>query len=312
MNFAEKWIYALKIKSWPKLFVPFLLGQSFGVFESNRFHFPTFGLGFLFTLSLVSFIVLLNDYADIQVDTIKRKLFPNGCSPKTIPDNILPKNAVLIVGIIFGFFTLIFGITLEIFLEKPFIIYVTILCILVFVMYSLPPIQLNYRGGGEFLEMMGVGAVLPLFHYYLHKGFLPNLEFLSIVSVFSILSLTSAMASGLSDEESDRQGGKITFVTHFGNRLVRKGIFFFLSVAFLFLILFFCLFSESFPLLVSLSVILFYLYQLKFVLKYSNHATTNQFQFQGIYKDHLHKLIWGSILIISIWKMTDLVFIKIR
>ena len=37
-----------------------------------------------------------------------------------------------------------------------------------------------------------------------------------------LLSLSSAVASGLSDEESDREGGKTTFTTAFGNPAARR------------------------------------------------------------------------------------------
>ncbi len=66
MNFLQRWIFALKIKSWPKLFVPFILGQSFGISTTNQINWWAMILGFLFTFSLVSFIVLLNDYAMIR------------------------------------------------------------------------------------------------------------------------------------------------------------------------------------------------------------------------------------------------------
>ena len=40
----------------------------------------------------------------------------------------------------------------------------------VFVAYTLPPLRLNYRGGGELLEMLGVGLALPLYNVYLQAG----------------------------------------------------------------------------------------------------------------------------------------------
>ncbi|MEB3327874.1 MAG: hypothetical protein VKQ33_01435 [Candidatus Sericytochromatia bacterium] len=36
------------------------------------------------------FIVPLDDWADARVDRLKREMFPTGCSPKTIPDGVLP------------------------------------------------------------------------------------------------------------------------------------------------------------------------------------------------------------------------------
>lgn len=300
MNFLQRWIFALKIKSWPKLFVPFILGQSFGISTTNQINWWAMILGFLFTFSLVSFIVLLNDYADASVDKIKRTLFPE-TSLKTIPDSILSKNSVLGVGLVFGFFTVIFGLLLEFHVGRSYSNLVSIVCILVFLMYSLPPIKLNYRGGGEFLEMFGVGFVLPYFHFYLQNPSLFNLEFFFLILIYTLLSLTSAMASGFSDEESDRLGGKRTFVTIFGNKNIHKTILLILSISFILLLAYLILFKIKYRLGFSILIIVFNLHYIEQIFTLSKRAKTNAFEDQKVYKDKLHYLIWGTICLFSIY-----------
>ncbi|MCZ8341704.1 MAG: prenyltransferase [Leptospira sp.] len=300
MNFLQRWIFALKIKSWPKLFVPFILGQSFGISSANETNWLALLFGFLFTFSLVSFIVLLNDYADASVDKIKRTLFPDS-SLKTIPDLILNKNEVLGVGLIFGFFTIIFGILIEFYVGRSYSNLVSIICILVFLMYSLPPVKLNYRGGGEFLEMIGVGFVLPLFHFYLQNPNFFNLEFFLLIQIYTILSLTSAMASGFSDEESDKLGGKRTFVTIFGNKYIHKTIIVILSISFILLLAYLILFQIKYRLGFSILIIVFNLHYLEQIFALSKKAKTNAFDYQRVYKDKLHYLIWGTLCLFSIY-----------
>ena len=98
----------------------------------------------------------------------------------------------------------------------------------VFVAYSLPPLRLNYRGGGELLEALGVGVVMPVFcaqwaglqpvAYALEPGVWAGL------SGCQVLGGASALASGMSDEESDRAGGKRTVASVFGNGVARRWI----------------------------------------------------------------------------------------
>ncbi len=292
----KKWIYALKVKSWPKLIVPFAFGQLFGIHFTLKPSAFVFLIGFIFTASLLGYIVLLNDYADIEVDTIKRNLFPKDCSPKTIPDKILPKNQVLFVGLFFAIVCITSAVFLELYLNRSFIIIFSLLCVLTFAAYSLPPIRLNYRGGGEFLEMIGVGLMLPAFHFYLQAGLNFPLSFLLLLTLSTIFALTSALASGLSDEESDRLGGKTTFVTGFGNPKTRSIINVLILLGYI-LFLLFCIFYSLFSSVLICSLLTFFtLYHIFFILKLSKSAITNAFESQRVYKDHLHKMIWGLFL----------------
>lgn len=300
MNAWEKWIYALKVKSWPKLLVPCFFGQCFGYFHSPLPSLSIVFLGLLFTIFLLGYIVLLNDYADINVDTIKRKLFPNDCSPKTIPDQILNQRSILIAGIISGFLSMFVAFMLELYTERSFVLFFSFVCIIVFAAYSLPPLRLNYRGGGELLEMIGVGFMLPLFHFYLHLGIQYDSVFLSLLLISTLFAFSSALASGLSDEESDRIGGKSTFVNRFGNANVRTMITMTVIINYFLMIVFCFYFYEILPLAFIIFILLYFLYHIYFILKFSPIAVTNAFGPQKIYKDHLHKLIWGSIILLSL------------
>ncbi len=89
--------------------------------------------------------------------------------------------------------------------------------------YTLPPLRLNYRGGGEVLEMLGVGFLLPWWNAYAQSGeSMPG--GVVLLPAFALLALSSALASGLRDEPSDRLGGKRTFTTMFGAFAVRQAV----------------------------------------------------------------------------------------
>ena len=62
LSWSRRWLYALKPASWPKLLVPMLLGQLAGFATSGSFHAAAFVAGALFSVLLLVFIVLLNDW----------------------------------------------------------------------------------------------------------------------------------------------------------------------------------------------------------------------------------------------------------
>jgi len=168
-------------------------------------------------------VVLVNDWGDQDVDAIKRRLYPGirpgagpgASSPKTIADGVLDERSVLIGGAGAGVLALAVAGVAELVLPRPGLLGGAALCLCLLVLYTLPPVRLNYRGGGEVLEMLGVGFFLPWWSAYAQLGS-PTPAGLVVLPAFALLSLASALASGLADEESDRLGGKRTFTTSFG------------------------------------------------------------------------------------------------
>lgn len=217
----RRWLYALKPASWPKLLVSAGLGQGIGVAAAGRIDLAALGLGALFTLLHLSFLVLINDWGDQDVDAIKRRLYPDACSPKTISDDVLESESVLMGGIGAGVLALAVAGVGEHVLERPGLLAGAALCLLLLVLYTLPPVRLNYRGGGEVLEMLGVGFFLPWWNAFIQSGKLMPAG-LVVLPAFALMCMSSALASGLADEESDRLGGKRTFTTMFGPAAVRQ------------------------------------------------------------------------------------------
>ncbi len=217
------WLYALKPASWPKLLVPALLGQAMGVAAHGSVRADGLVAGFAHALGLLACMVLLNDWGDQEVDALKRRLFAETCSPKTIPDGILRARDVLYAGLGAGAGALGVAVWAELFMDRPGAAALGLAGLALFAAYSLPPLRLNYRGGGELLEMAGVGLVLPLWNCYVQSGILwPRSA--PVLAPFAALALASALASGLADEHSDRLGGKVTFTTMFGNAPVRHAV----------------------------------------------------------------------------------------
>ena len=294
-----RWLSACKPASWGKLFLPALLGQAIGVYDSGIFNVASFVVGTLLVVLLLVFIVLLNDWGDQKVDAIKRKLFAEHCSPKTIVDGILPARSLLVAGVSAGMLAILVSVVAGEILHRPDLGLATLCCLAVFVAYTLPPIALNYRGGGELLEMVGVGVALPLLQAYVQSG-----EWLTPATIvlggYAVMSLGSAIASGLSDEESDRIGGKRTWVTMVGNPGARSSVQFCLVSGALLWVA-----GDVFsPGAVSRWIVVVALLPLAWNLlalfSANAPAFTNQFKAQARYKRYLHRAIWHSGLIMSL------------
>ncbi len=296
-SLLARWIYAAKPASWPKLLVPTLLGQAIGVAAVGRLDGFALLLGFGFTIFDLLFIVFVNDWGDRRVDRIKRQMFPDG-SAKTIPDGILPASAVLSVGILAGLAALLVALVASVCLARPGLVPAAAGLLAVFVAYTLPPLRLNYRGGGELLEAFGVGLGLPLFQVYLQSGttwtaggwLLPG---------FAVLAYASAVASGLADEQSDRRGGKRTYASEYGNRAARALVER--------LVLGGCLIwafgmriAGVLPAPLGALVVIIVLVNWRRLRALSPAAKTNAFDMHAHYKHYLHNAIWRSTTILAL------------
>ncbi len=296
---AKRWLYALKPASWPKLLVPALLGQALGYGASAEFDVLAFAFGAAFTALFTAYVVFLNDWGDRDIDAIKRRMFPDGCSPKTVPDGILPARHLLLAGLVAGLAALTVAVSASFAIDRPHLIPGAAVCLGLFVAYTLPPLRLNYRGGGEVLEMLGVGVALPWLNAYAQSGDVVPNGFSAVIPGFAFLALASAVASGLSDEQSDRRGGKRTFATSLGNAKARR----FVELAMLLgalswaAAIFFGDVEIKIACLVAASTVWDYL---KAVFKQSPAAVTNAFSAQGAYKHLLHRGIWRSTTYLSL------------
>jgi 1,4-dihydroxy-2-naphthoate octaprenyltransferase/chlorophyll synthase len=303
----ERWIYALKPASWPKLLVPTLLGQVLGGVSVGTLDLAAVVWGLVFTLTGLGFIVLLNDWGDRKVDAVKREMFPDGCSPKTIPDQILSVSAVGLVGVVFGVATVLVSAGSEIALGRRWGLESGIACMFLFAAYTLPPIRLNYRGGGELLEMLGVGVALPLYNAYLQAGVIAPRVWPWIVG-FAFLSLASGIASGLSDEQSDRQGGKRTFASVFGNRAARRST----EVCVLLGASSWCagalVMPTAVPVWALVPAVTLLGWRFLAMRRVSASAVTNAFYAQAKYKDFLHGAIWHSTTVASLLLWGGMIF----
>jgi 1,4-dihydroxy-2-naphthoate octaprenyltransferase/chlorophyll synthase len=304
---ADRWLYALKPASWPKLIVPALFGQLLAASAVGHLKVGAFVWGLGFTVFGLAFIVLLNDWGDREVDAIKRHMFPDGCSPKTIPDGILGARSVGVAGLACGLLAAILAFGAEASLDRDFAFEAGLGCMFLFLAYTLPPIRLNYRGGGELLEMLGVGLALPLYNAYLQAGGSVARVWIWVAG-FAVLSLGSGIASGLSDEQSDRAGGKRTFASMFGNAFARRLTEACVIVGATIWAVAAIWRPDWVPVWAAVPAIAIIAWNFAAMKRVSDEAVTNAFSAQSRYKHFLHRAIWHSTTVAAVllWLQSSL------
>lgn len=223
---VQKWLYAFKFSSWHRAIMPLMLGVGLGIDALGKVNVGPVLVGLLFCMAGAIFVNLVNDLYDAKVDALKRQMFPAHTKPKTIPDGILLREHVFNGALLAGLAALGISVIGAILFGLGQLPVYAMMCGAVFIAYTLPPIKLNYRGGGELLEMAGLGLALPLFGSYLASNaqvHFSNFWVLApLVLPFLPLVFAKAIGRSLDDEESDRRGGKTTVVTMLGNHKARR------------------------------------------------------------------------------------------
>ena len=218
------WWLAVKPASLVKIVLPVQVGASMGYAQTRVVDGGLLCSILLFALLVQLAIVLLNDYADREADAVHAELFPQLIDLRVIPQGLIGARQVLMAGCGTALGVVGSGLLLDMLYGRDYGFHLALVSLLVFWLYSFSPAKLNYRGGGELLEMVGVGGVLPLAGFYFYSGILWDYPFLLVLPLLCY-ALVSALASGLKHEPADRRTGKKTMSVLLSTAAVRRTIF---------------------------------------------------------------------------------------
>lgn len=215
----KSWIQASRLPSQTYIFFPLLLGQSLWFSQSGSLNLPLAAFTWLFGLTVQLYIVYANDLADIAIDQLNSTFTPFSGGSRVLVEGKLTvpdlRKAVSIMVLLNG----LIGAVLFT-LDRPLAPSLILISLTLLWLYSFPPVRLSYRGGGEFLQMAGVGLILPLFGYYVQAGSLHVFP-LHYAAALLPLQLACAFSTTLPDEPSDRAGGKKTISVTLGGSRTR-------------------------------------------------------------------------------------------
>lgn len=208
------WIQASRLPSQGYVFCPLLLGQALWFSQSGIFNLPLAGMTWLFGLVIQLYIVYANDLADVAIDRLNATYTPFSGGSRVLVEGKLSeqdlKRAVAVSVVLNG----VIGLCLLI-EGRPLAPLLILMSLTLLWLYSFAPVRLSYRGGGEFLQMAGVGVILPVFGYYIQAGSLEAFQWRYAAALLP-LQLACAFSTTLPDEPSDRAGGKKTIAVILG------------------------------------------------------------------------------------------------
>jgi len=220
MHKIKAWLQASRLPSQSYIFFPLLLGQALRYAQTGQFNWTVFLLLHLYGLFLQLFIVYANDRADIETDRLNTTFTIFSGGSRTLVNGLITVRenyaAVLTVIVL----NAAVGLALTALYQRILALPLIALSLGLLWLYSFPPVRLSYRGGGEFLQMMGVGLILPIFGYYGQAGSLAAFPW-HLLAFILPCQLACAMATALPDEPSDRASSKRTAPVLLGPLLVK-------------------------------------------------------------------------------------------
>lgn len=212
---SAAWLRAARLPSQLYIFWPLLLGQALAAAQGVAFSWDILLLCQAYGLAAQLFIVFANDVADVQTDTLNTTFTPFSGGSRVLVRGLLAPRELGRAALVCALLCLVLGATLRVLSGTWAPAVLILLGLALLWAYSFPPLRLSYRGGGELLQMVGVGAVLPLIGYCAQAGGLSGMNW-SLLAPLLPLALACAMSTALPDAPSDAQSAKRTSAVLFG------------------------------------------------------------------------------------------------
>jgi 1,4-dihydroxy-2-naphthoate octaprenyltransferase len=214
------WLKAARLPSQSYIFLPLLLGQTVALPVVKTLDMSVFVCVVMFGLAIQLYIVFANDYADQETDRSNLTFTPFSGGSRVLVDGDLEPEVVRKASLLMAFFSIAMGLVISILSHSLWPALLSLSGVALLWAYSYPPFELSYRGGGELLQMVGVGIVLPCMGYVAQTGKLETFPW-PLLYVVLPTQLACAIGTAIPDEPSDRKSLKRTVAVLLGVPLAR-------------------------------------------------------------------------------------------
>lgn len=209
------WVQAARPPAQSNIAPSLILGQAAAYALTGSFAWDVFGWLVAFGVFDQLYIVFANDVADVETDIRNTTATPFSGGSRVVPEGAITLRALAIAAMVAAALTVAVSGVLSFVYALPLAPLFAFAALVLLWAYSFPPFRLSYRGGGEALQTLGIGVVLPLFGYYVQIGTLSGFPMALLASTLP-LQLAGAIATALPDAPSDAESSKNTLAVTLG------------------------------------------------------------------------------------------------
>ena len=213
------WLKAARLQLHTIGLAPLLLGSAIAWYETSHFDWALLLLAVLAGFSIHLVTAFVNDAADVATDAHNRLRTPFSGGSGVIVDGLLSRSRMLTAAGLAALSSFLPASAMVFLLHAHWGVFLFVAAGLISgAGYSLPPLKVSYRGGGELLVLVAVAVGLVWAGYFVQAGpsQTPLLWLLSApvgLAVFSLITVTQ-----FPDRDADRKAGKRSLVIILGER----------------------------------------------------------------------------------------------
>ena len=217
------WWQAARPLAHVNIAMPLVVGQALAIAAGARFNAFACVLVHLFGVFDHLFIVFANDVADESGDraSATHTMFSGGS--RVLPDGLLDARTLVRAASAMALGMVLVSATAAFALGRDAMLVGCGAAIALLLAYSFAPLRLSYRGFGEVVQGIGIGAVLPAIGFVAHAGSLDGFDPKWLVPIV-VLGIASNMSTSLPDAPADRAVGKRTWPVRAGVANARKHV----------------------------------------------------------------------------------------
>lgn len=233
------WLKAVRLPFLTATLVPVVLGGAIAWHATGQFHWWHFWL----TLIGISFLHfgtnMANDYFDHKTknDELNKTHTPFSGGSRVIQDGEISPERVLFAALLCFSLGSLIGLYLSIVLKSMVILILGIIGVFFGFFYTASPLQIGYKGYGEFIVGLCFGPLVVFGSYVVQAG---NFSLVSLWASFPVGLLITLVLyiNEFPDYEADKSVNKKTLVVQLGKEKAVKVYYFLLGFVYLYIFLF--------------------------------------------------------------------------
>ena len=203
------WLRAARPLAHGNIAPPILLGEAMAC-EGRPISLSLFVAAHLFGVIDHLAIVFANDVADEETDAKNETstLFSGGS--RVLVHGELKASDLRSAATYMALCLMAFSCVVAVLFARPYLPVFALAALMLLHAYSFAPLRLSYAGGGEVLQGLGIGVVLPALGFYLQSGSLEGLSPPALTGLF-LFGVAGNLLTSLPDTKSDRESQKRTW-----------------------------------------------------------------------------------------------------